>query len=139
MDSLQHTCYGVALGIHFQLPAEQVAVVAVVAVAPDAIGWLEKIIKKDPNAWGWYVVAHEKETIGYTAIAAIALTLASIALSPSYLTILPVLCWGGWLLHVLPDMVLHREGWRWWADWKGIVCEVFGWILLIAYAYHTYA
>ena len=64
MDSAQHAVDGflitelfaVAVGVHCPLGAALGG--ALVGVLPDAVGFAEKVVKRDPTAWSWYNAAH---------------------------------------------------------------------------------
>jgi hypothetical protein len=64
MDSVQHAVDGflitelffVAAGVHGPLGGAFGG--ALVGVLPDALGFCEKVVKRDPNAWTWYNEAH---------------------------------------------------------------------------------
>ncbi len=64
MDTIQHAADGflitelfaVAVGVHCPLGAALGG--ALVGALPDAVGIAEKVVRRDPQAWTWYVSAH---------------------------------------------------------------------------------
>jgi len=64
MDTVQHAfdgfliteCFALAIGVSCPLGAALGG--ALVGALPDAVGYAEKVVKRDPTAWTWYVSAH---------------------------------------------------------------------------------
>jgi len=105
MDTLSHALWGVLLFIWFTTNPWILLLGAFLGALPDIIGWLNKKICKNSNAWDWYVWAHSKWNL---------LNL----LSP-------------YGFHVLLDSFTHGEGKRWWVKNERLYAEILNWLLLI--------
>ena len=113
--------------MHFQLPVEQVSLLAVVGAAPDLVGHIERIITKS-NTWKWYNVVHDWDFAAYLSLAALVLILWTH-------NFLPLYAFGAWVLHVVPDKFLHDPGKEWWVWPHTMWAEILSWILVGAVIY----
>lgn len=108
MDIIAHTISGFLLGFLVGGPLWFNLILAFFGALPDIIGYIEKIIKKNNQAWTWYEWAHECNIF---------------CLIPSY------------CLHLILDMYTHGEGKRWWIKKERLWLEIFYWIFLLFLVY----
>lgn len=113
MDTVNHSMHGVLMAETLRLSCDIdsaipiIIISAVVGAMPDILGWLEKLIKHDENAWTWYLKAHRLDHTNWF-----------IYFPPS-------------ALHIWLDSFCHGENNRWWIWNEKLWMEVLSWIITI--------
>lgn len=107
MDTIMHGFVGYLFAFVFFSNVYIILLCILLGVLPDVIGYIEKIIKRNPTAWGWYSKIHYDWW---------------------WLWIIPPIG-----LHVLLDRFTHGEGKRWWIYKERLWLEVLLWLLLLLF------
>ena len=105
MDSLNHFAAAYIMTKAFNLSEPVNIASGIIGALPDLIGFAEKVIKWDKNAWSWYNKAHK----GW-----------------KWLRWIPQ-----WGLHIWLDKHSHEPGQKWWKFRERFWLEVWTWDIVL--------